>query len=105
MLGRATDRANALVVSNSQKPFEKGSIAPQCQPQAFGGRLVGLVKFTFEGGALIGKRLRQTLNDLGDEFVSGAYGLLGVIDEASLYDIPPRAEIRGRVLGKEWGEL
>src|ERR1700677_4395621 len=54
-----------------------------------------------EFSSLLGERFRQTLNDLGNEVIARANGFLGVIDKASLNDIPSRAKIRRRMLRKE----
>jgi hypothetical protein len=50
---------------------------------------------------LLGKRVRQAFDDLGDEVIARADGFLGVINKASLNDIPSRAKIGRRVLRKE----
>jgi hypothetical protein len=43
---------------------------------------------------LLGKRFRQTLDDLGDEFIARADGFLWIINKTSLHNIPTRAKIR-----------
>jgi hypothetical protein len=58
--GKVVARSGTPPVSNGEKPFEKGSIASQGQPQIFSRGPIRLIELTFEGRALFGETLCQT---------------------------------------------